>query len=159
MSGKTHTYATHVEWTGNRGTGTSAYTAYGREHVIRMDGKPDIKGSSDPAFRGNADRHNPEDMMVAAVSTCHMLWYLHLAAEAKIIVTGYTDAARGTMVEDKERGGYFTEIVLRPLVTISAGDPVAADSLHAAAHQKCYIANSVNFPVRCIPKVQTTGTP
>ncbi len=158
MQGKTHTYETHVEWTGNRGTGTSAYAAYGRDHIIRMDGKPDIKGSADPAFRGNADRHNPEDMMVAAVSTCHMLWYLHLAAEAKIVVTGYTDAARGTMVEDKERGGYYTEIVLRPLVTISAGDPALADALHEAAHKKCYIANSVNFPVRCIPKVQSTGT-
>jgi organic hydroperoxide reductase OsmC/OhrA len=157
MSGKTHTYSTHVEWTGNRGTGTSAYSAYGREHVIRMDGKPDIKGSSDPAFRGNADRHNPEDMMVAAVSTCHMLWYLHLAAEAKIIVTGYTDAARGTMVEDKERGGYFTEIVLRPLVTIASGDAAVAEHLHEAAHKKCFIANSVNFPVRCIPKIQSAS--
>jgi organic hydroperoxide reductase OsmC/OhrA len=154
MTGKTYTYSTHVEWTGNRGTGTSGYSAYGREHIIRMDGKPDIKGSADQAFRGNADRHNPEDMLVAAVSTCHMLWYLHLAAEAKIVVTGYTDAARGTMAEDKERGGYFTEIVLRPLVTISAGDAARAEHLHEAAHKKCYIANSVNFPVRCIPKVQ-----
>jgi organic hydroperoxide reductase OsmC/OhrA len=155
MTGKTHTYATHVEWTGNRGTGTSAYRAYGREHVIRMDGKPDILGSSDPVFLGNADRHNPEDMMVAAVSTCHMLWYLHLAAEAGVVVVGYTDAARGTMVEDAVRGGYFTDIVLRPLVTISAGDAAVAERLHEAAHKKCYIANSVNFPVRCIPKIQT----
>ncbi len=154
MTGKTHTYSTHVEWTGNRGTGTSGYSTYGREHIIRMDGKPDIKGSADQAFRGNADRHNPEDMLVAAVSTCHMLWYLHLAAEAKIVVTGYTDAARGTMAEDKERGGYFTEIVLRPLVTISTGEAARAEHLHEAAHKKCYIANSVNFPVRCIPKVQ-----
>jgi organic hydroperoxide reductase OsmC/OhrA len=156
MPGKTHTYSTHVEWTGNRGTGTSSYTAYGREHVIRMDGKPDIKGSADPAFRGNADRHNPEDMMVAAASTCHMLWYLHLAAEARVVVTGYTDAARGTMVEDKDRGGYFTEIVLRPLVTIASGDPAVAEQLHEAAHKKCFIANSVNFPIRLIPKVQTS---
>jgi organic hydroperoxide reductase OsmC/OhrA len=155
MTGKTHTYATHVEWTGNRGTGTSAYRAYGREHIIRMNGKPDILGSSDPAFRGNGDRHNPEDMLVASVSTCHMLWYLHLAAEAGIVVTGYTDAARGTMVEDAERGGCFTEIVLRPLVTISKGDAAAAERVHEAAHKKCYIANSVNFPVRCIPKIQT----
>jgi organic hydroperoxide reductase OsmC/OhrA len=157
MPGKTHTYSTHVEWTGNRGTGTSSYTAYGREHVIRMDGKPDIKGSADPAFRGNADRHNPEDMMVAAASTCHMLWYLHLAAEARVVVTGYTDAARGTMVEDKDRGGYFTEIVLRPLVTIASGDPAVAEQLHEAAHKKCFIANSVNFPIRLIPKVQTAA--
>ncbi len=154
MAGKTHSYATHVEWTGNRGTGTSSYGAYGREHVIRMDGKPDIMGSADAAFRGNADRHNPEDMLVAAVSTCHMLWYLHLAAEAGVVVVGYTDAARGAMVEDAVRGGYFTEIVLRPMVTITAGDAAAAEHLHEAAHAKCYIANSVNFPVRCIPQVR-----
>jgi len=155
MTGKTHTYATHVEWTGNRGSGTTSYGSYGREHVIRMDGKPEIMGSADPAFRGNADRHNPEDMLVASVSTCHMLWYLHLAAEAGIVVTAYTDAARGTMVEDHERGGYFTEIVLRPLVVIAKGDPAIAESLHEAAHKKCFIANSLNFPVRCIAQVRT----
>jgi organic hydroperoxide reductase OsmC/OhrA len=156
MTGKTHTYATHVEWTGNRGSGTTSYGSYGREHVIRMDGKPEIMGSADPAFRGNADRHNPEDMLVASVSTCHMLWYLHLAAEAGVVVTAYTDAARGTMVEDAVRGGYFTEIVLRPMVAIAKGDVATAEGLHEAAHQKCFIANSLNFPVRCIPQVRMT---
>ena len=156
MSGKTHTYSTAVEWTGNRGTGTSAYRDYGREHVIRMEGKPDIPGSSDPAFRGDADRHNPEEMLVAAVATCHMLWYLHLAAEAGVIITAYTDAATGSMAEDAERGGYFTGITLHPTVTIAAdSDPVIAHQLHAAAHHKCYIANSVNFPVDCVPVIQT----
>ena len=154
MSGKTHTYSANVEWTGNKGTGTSSYRAYGREHVIRQEGKPDIAGSADPAFRGDKSKHNPEDMLVASLSTCHMLWYLHLAAEAGVVVTAYTDAAMGTMVEDAERGGYFTEVVLHPAVTISAGDAAVAQRLHEAAHHKCYIANSVNFPVRCEPVVR-----
>lgn len=154
MSGKFHTYAAQIEWTGNRGSGTSAYRAYGREHVIRMDGKPEILGSADPAFRGNADRHNPEEMLIAAISTCHMLWYLHLAAEAGVVVTHYTDRAQGTMAEDDARGGYFTEAVLHPQVTVTAtSDPALAAHLHATAHAKCYIANSVNFPVRCEPVI------
>ena len=153
MTGKTHSYAANIEWTGNNGTGTSSYRAYGREHVIRMDGKPDIAGSSDASFRGDNAKHNPEDMLVASISTCHMLWYLHLAAVAGVVVTAYTDAAKGTMVEDAERGGYFTEVVLHPTVTISAGDAATAQRLHEDAHHKCYIANSVNFPVKCEPAV------
>ena len=154
MSGKIHTYSADIEWTGNKGTGTSAYRAYGREHVIRVEGKPEILGSSDPAFRGSADRHNPEDMLMAALSTCHMLWYLHLAAEAHVVVTAYTDRVEGTMIEDAERGGYFTAAVLHPVVTItSASDATIAERLHEAAHKKCYVANSVNFPVRCSPTI------
>ena len=155
MAGKTHTYTAAVEWTGNRGTGTAAYRAYGREHVIRMTGKPDILGSSDPAFRGDAGRHNPEDMLVAALSTCHMLWYLHLAADAGVIVTGYSDNATGTMVEDAERGGFFTNVTLHPVVTIAAdSDASKAKALHAIAHHKCYLANSVNFPVECVVEIR-----
>ena len=154
MTGKSHSYTAAIEWTGNKGTGTSSYRAYGREHVIRMAGKVDIAGSADPAFRGDASKHNPEDMLVAALSTCHMLWYLHLAADAGVIVTGYSDSAAGTMVEDADRGGYFTSVTLHPMVTIAAAsDARKAEKLHADAHHKCYLANSVNFPVECVPEI------
>ena len=121
MSHGVHRYEIQVEWTGNRGTGTSSYSAYGREHTIRAGTKPDIAGSSDPAFRGRADRWNPEDLMVAAASACHKLWYLHLCAVAGIVVMAYRDDAEGTMLDDPEHG-HFTEIVLRPQVAIRVGD-------------------------------------
>lgn len=157
MSHGVHRYEIQVEWTGNRGTGTSSYSAYGREHTIRAGTKPDIAGSSDPAFRGRADRWNPEDLMVAAASACHKLWYLHLCAVAGIVVMAYRDDAEGTMLDDPEHG-HFTEIVLRPQVAIRAGDDLEkAHELHHAAHGKCYIANSVNFPIRCEPRVALVG--
>jgi organic hydroperoxide reductase OsmC/OhrA len=149
-TGKTHRYSVSVEWTGNRGSGTSAYRAYSRDHTIGAGSKPTIAGSSDPAFLGDAARWNPEDLIVASVSACHKLWYLHLAAEAGVIVTAYVDRAEGVMVEDAERGGYFTGITLHPEVTVSAAsDPAEAQALHAAAHHKCFVANSLNFPVAC----------
>ncbi len=155
MTGKTHTYTVAVAWSGNLGAGTSTYKAYARDHVIGAPGKPDIPGSSDAAFRGDATRYNPEEMLVAAISTCHMLWYLHLAADAGIVVTAYTDAPAGTMVEDPERGGYFTSVTLHPSVTIAPGcDAEAAHGLHARAHHFCYIANSLNFPVACRPTIR-----
>ena len=148
-----HSYRVNVEWTGNRGSGTNGYRNYGREHVIRIEGKADIAGSSDPAFRGDAARHNPEEMLVAALSTCHMLAYLHMATVAGVVVTAYTDAAEGTMVTEGN-GGRFTEVVLHPLVTITAGsDPAKADAAHGDAHHACFIAASVNFPVRCEPRI------
>ncbi|HET7930806.1 MAG TPA: OsmC family protein [Rhodanobacteraceae bacterium] len=148
-----HHYHVGVEWTGNRGTGTDGYRNYGREHLIRIDGKPAIEGSSDPAFRGDAGRHNPEDMLVAALSTCHMLSYLHMATKAGVVVTAYVDAAEGTLVMDGD-GGRFREVVLHPLVTITAGsDAAKAEAAHEAAHHACFIAASVNFPVRCEPRV------
>lgn len=156
MKRREHQYAPTVEWTGNLGQGTSSYAAYSRDHVISVAGRPDIPGSSDPAFRGNACRHNPEDMLVASLSTCHMLWYLHLASEAGIVVTAYRDAPLGIMVEDRERGGWFEHVTLRPEVTIAAGDPRTAAQLHDAAHTKCFIANSVNFPVTCEPRIVAT---
>ena len=148
-----HNYRVSVEWTGNRGTGTDGYRNYGREHVIRIDGKPDIAGSSDPVFRGDAARHNPEEMLVAALSTCHMLAYLHVATLAGVVVTAYTDAAEGTMVTEGN-GGHFTEVVLHPVVTITAAsDPARAEDAHDDAHHACFIAASVNFPVRCDARV------
>jgi len=143
-----HRYAATVEWTGNTGTGTSAYRAYERRHDILVDGKPVIAGSSDPAFRGDASRHNPEDLLVASLSACHMLWYLHLCASAGIVVIGYVDRAEGVMAESADGGGRFTRVVLLPEVTLAAGsDAARAEALHGEAHARCFIANSVNFPV------------
>lgn len=149
MTGKTHRYTVTIAWTGNRGTGTSDYRAYGRDHILAAPGKPDIAGSSDPAFRGDAARWNPEELLVGALSACHKLWYLHLAAANGIAVLSYEDAASGEMVEDEARGGWFTGVTLRPVVRLRAGDDAAlALRLHEAAHHNCFIANSVNFPVR-----------
>ena len=148
-----HRYRVDVEWTGNRGTGTDGYRNYSRNHVIRIPGKPDLAGSSDPAFRGDATRHNPEDMLVAALSSCHMLSYLHMATVAGVVVVAYDDSAEGTMATEGD-GGHFTEVVLRPVVTIRAdSDPGKALAAHEAAHHACFIANSVNFPVRCEPRI------
>ena len=148
-----HHYRVEVEWTGNLGTGTDGYRNYSRDHVIRIAGKAELAGSSDPTFRGDATRHNPEDMLVTALSTCHMLSYLHMATVAGVVVTAYTDAAEGTMVTEGD-GGRFADVVLRPTVTISAGsDPGKAEAAHETAHHACFIANSVNFPVRCEPRV------
>ncbi|MGX0136399.1 OsmC family protein [Cupriavidus metallidurans] len=148
-----HKYQTTVEWTGNHGTGTSGYRAYGREHVIWSGNKPEIPGSSDPAFLGDPSRWNPEELLLASVSACHKLWYLHLCADAGIAVLAYVDQAEGTMT-DRTSLAKFTEIVLRPQVTIRAGDDAAkAEYLHHVAHEKCYIANSVNFPILCEPVI------
>jgi len=150
---KEHHYQAAVEWTGNRGAGTRDYRAYGRDHAIEAPGKPAIPGSSDPAFRGDRTRWNPEELLLASASTCHMLWYLHLASEAGVIVTAYRDAPEGTMVETADGGGRFTRMLLRPVVTISAGDAAVARALHEEAHAKCFVANSLNFPVECAPEI------
>jgi organic hydroperoxide reductase OsmC/OhrA len=157
MTGKLHTYSATVEWTGNAGTGTSDYRAYRRDHVIRIPGKPDLLGSSDPAFRGDVSRHNPEDLLVASLSACHMLWYLHQASVAGVVVSAYVDEPVGLMAEDRERGGWFTKVTLKPTVTISAGTADAARAAHDAAHKKCFIANSVNFPVEVEAKIIAAG--
>lgn len=155
---KRHRYETAVVWTGNLGTGTSDYKSYARDHEIRAAGKPPLLGSSDPAFRGDAARHNPEEMLVASLSACHMLWYLHLCAEASVIVLEYVDRAEGTMVETADGGGRFVEVVLRPRVTLRAGaDLTKAGELHDRAHALCFIANSVSFPVRHEPEIVHGG--
>jgi organic hydroperoxide reductase OsmC/OhrA len=152
-----HTYDTVVTWTGNRGTGTSGYRDYDRAHEVTADGRVTIPGSSDPTFRGDPARWNPEQLLVAVLSQCHMLEYLHRCADARVVVTGYVDHARGTMAEVGE-GGRFTEVVLRPEVSVASPTMVeAATALHAAAHRACFIANSVNFPVRHEPRVQAVA--
>lgn len=148
----THTYTVQVMWTGNRGSGTSDYRAYDRAHEIRIANKPTILGSSEPVYRGDPTKHNPEELLVAALSACHMLWFLHLAAEAGIVVTGYNDEATGTMQETADGGGRFTEVVLRPnVVTSTPANDAIVNGLHHRSHDLCYIAASVNFPVRCEP--------
>ena len=155
---KQHSYSIRTEWTGNLGEGTASYRAYSRDHVISAAGRPDLAGSSDPAFRGDASRWNPEDMLVASLSACHMLWYLHLCAQAKLVVLAYRDDAAGTMVEDAGGGGRFTGAVLRPVATLAAGgDAALATTLHQQAHRLCFIANSLNFPVSVEPTVLFAG--
>lgn len=149
----THQYKTSVYWTGNEGSGTVAYTAYSRNHTIHVEGKPEIMGSSDPNFRGDATRYNPEEMFLASLSTCHMLWYLHWCAVNGVVVTAYEDHAEGTMLESGQ-GGRFTEVTLQPIVTVQDASMIdKANALHEKAHHSCYIAASVNFPVKHVAKV------
>jgi len=153
---KTHAYAATVTWTGNTGQGTHAYDGYGRNHDIVIAGKPVLEGSADPAFLGEAARHNPEDLLVAAISSCHMLWYLHLCAVAGVVVTDYVDAAEGTMEMDGHGAGQFTSVTLSPRVTIAPGsNPDIALAQHDKAHELCFIARSLNFPVACEAVIET----
>lgn len=153
----THTYEIGVTWTGNRGSGTSGYRLFDRDHDITAAGPSTIAGSADPAFRGDRSRWNPEQLLVAALSQCHVLWYLHLAADAGVVVTDYTDSAYGTMVETAD-GGHFVEVVLQPRATVVSSEEIeTAKGLHKIAHERCFIANSVNFPVRHQPVVVVAG--
>ena len=155
---RTHSYDVTVAWTGNRGTGTSGYRDYGRDHEIAADGRPTIAGSADPTFRGDKARWNPELELLAALSQCHMLSYLHVCVTAGVVVTAYEDAAYGTMAETSDGGGHFTEVVLRPKVTVAdEGMAAKARELHEEASEKCFIASSVNFPVRHEPSVTVAG--
>jgi organic hydroperoxide reductase OsmC/OhrA len=155
MAHREHRYRVQTVWTGNTGTGTANYRGYQRAHETRVEGKPTIPGSSDPGFRGDAARWNPEELLVSSLSSCHMLWYLHLCADAGIVVTEYVDEATGLMEETADGGGYFSRVVLKPVVTISGPEDIErAKSLHHDAHAKCFIANSVNFPVDCEPVVR-----
>lgn len=143
-----HHYALTIKWTGNKGSGTSGYRAYDRSHVIIANNKVEISGSSDPAFLGDKTKHNPEELLVASLSSCHMLWYLHLCAEAGIIVVDYTDNATGVMMETSNGGGKFKEVTLNPIITVTEDSmKEKADQLHQKANELCFIANSVNFPV------------
>jgi len=148
-----HHYNIDLAWTGNTGTGTKTYRGYERSHTIAAPGKPVIEGSSDPSFRGDASRYNPEELLVAALSACHMLSYLHVCAVAGIVVVAYKDQATGTMEETKDGGGHFTEVTLHPVVTIT--DPSRTDEaneLHHKAGALCFIAASCNFPVSHVPE-------
>ncbi|QQS01868.1 MAG: OsmC family protein [Austwickia sp.] len=185
MAGHRHTYDVVVTWTGNRGPGTTTYAGYGRDHEVTAaaglpGGPPVLLGSADPAFRGDPTRWNPEQLLVAALSQCHMLWYLHLAAASGVVVTAYEDRAHGVMVTDASGGGRFERVALRPVVTLAAsneggdaadareaGDaPRSPDAppspdvqarallAHEEAHERCFVANSVNFPVVVDPQLR-----
>ena len=146
---KQHNYHVTTKWTGNNGTGTSGYKDFERDHVILVNHKNDILASSDPAFRGDGNRHNPEELLLASLSSCHMLWYLHLCSEAGIIVVDYSDNASAIMEENADGGGRFTEVILHPQVTVTDISMAArANDLHKRANELCFIAGSVNFPVR-----------
>ena len=145
---KTHHYSLSVTWTGNTGEGTKDYRAYERSHTISVENKVTIAASADPSFRGDKTKHNPEELFVASISTCHLLWYLHLCSDAGIVITEYTDRATGTMTETADGGGRFTEVVLHPAVTIIDEAMLeAATALHYRANKLCYIANSCNFTI------------
>ncbi|MEA2572681.1 MAG: hypothetical protein QOI24_4682 [Acidobacteriota bacterium] len=150
-----HQYSAQLVWDGNHGNGTADYAEYGREHRLLIDGKPELSLTADAAFRGDAAKHNPEDLLIAAISSCHMLSYLALCAKYGISVLSYEDAASGTMQEDGKGGGRFVEVTLRPKVTIA--DPEQIDravKLHDRAHELCFIANSCSVPIHHQPEVR-----
>lgn len=148
-----HRYRTRVRWTGNLGRGTREYTGYSRDHTIEVDGKPEILASSGLSPRADPARHNPEELLVAALSSCHMLWYLHLCSRDGIVVVAYDDRAEGTLRTEPDGSGRLVDTLLRPHVTVQSGSLEGAVRLHDEAHRLCFIANSVNFPVRCEPTV------
>ena len=149
---KQHNYSLTVEWTGNKGEGTSSYSSYERNHSVRAANKQKLFCSSDPAFRGDKTKYNPEELLVAALSSCHMLSYLHLCAEAGVVVTGYADNATGTMQETPDGGGHFSEVTLHPIVTVTEKSMIEkANELHKRDGELCFIANSCNFKVHHIP--------
>jgi organic hydroperoxide reductase OsmC/OhrA len=151
---KTHKYQSNLIWTGQNGKGTTDYRSYDRSYEISIAGKPTFKGSADPSFRGDPAFHNPEELLLMALSSCHMLWYLHLCADAGVVVVDYQDKAQGTMIEESDGSGRFSEVTLRPEVVISeSGDKKLALKLHEQAGRMCFIANSCNFPVRHSPVV------
>lgn len=156
---RSHKYQAKLEWTGASQGPTASYESYSREHIIEIDGKPPLKVSADPMFRGDGSTHNPEDLLLAALAGCHMLSYLAVCVRAGIEVVSYEDAASGTLALEGG-GGRFTEVVLRPRVVIAAGGDVEkARELHDIAHKQCFIANSMNFSVRHEPTVSEALRP
>lgn len=143
-----HNYSLEIKWTGNKGQGTKNYTSYERSHTISTNHKKDILGSSDPSFRGDNSKHNPEELFIASLSSCHMLWYLHLCSTEGIVVTDYKDNATGTMIENEDGSGQFAEVVLSPTVIVLNESMIKkAQKLHDKANKLCFIANSCNFPI------------
>lgn len=152
----THTYTLNNTWTGNTGNGTAAVRGYERSHTVSIAGKPDQHLTTDNPLVGDKTRLNPEDLLVTALSSCHLMSYLYLCALEGLVVTAYEDKATGIMIEKSLGGGSFSEVTLRPAVTIAdATQKERAIELHRKAHDICYIANSVNFPVYCVPEIRT----
>jgi len=153
MAGRTHSYQTNLTWVG---AGVAPFQKHDRSYEVACEGKPTLLGSADQTFRGNKGRWNPEDLLVASLSACHHLWYMGLCAAAGIEVKAYEDAAEREMVEERiGEGGQFARVILRPRVTLARGaDKAKAKELHHTAHEKCFIARSVNFPVRHEPTIE-----
>lgn len=159
-SSRNHTYQLNLKWVGNTGTGTSSYGGYSRNHDVTGDGKSaPVLLSSDPKFRGDSNRYNPEELLVASLSSCHMLWFLHLCSDAGLVVIEYEDQPVGRMVENTDGSGEFTSVTLRPRVRLA--DPsreVELDSIHHRVHEMCFIARSVRFPVEVEPRTDLVKT-
>ncbi|MFJ3382740.1 MULTISPECIES: OsmC family protein [unclassified Curtobacterium] len=154
-----HEYEVAVQWIGDRGTGTSGYREYGREHVVSAAGKPDLPGSADPTFRGDRDRWNPEELLTAALAQCHMLSYLHVAVTRGFTVVAYEDRATAALNLNRDGSGEITSATLHPVVTIAEADRVAdAEAAHADANALCFIARSVAFPVHHEPVIRVQET-
>ncbi len=154
-----HNYNLEVHWTGNEGTGTSGYRKYGRDHIVKVDGKEDISLSADPAFRGDPKCYNPEELLLTSLASCHMLWYLHFCAVEGVVVVAYVDRASGQMIEEKSGKGKFESVTLQPKVVVQDVEMIdLAEVLHQKAHEYCFIANSVNFKVTYDPQVEVSGT-
>src|SRR5690606_36510950 len=152
-----HEYSVKVTWTGNCGQGTSDYKSYNRDHVVSIESKSDILGSSDPAFRGDKTKHNPEELFVSSLSTCHMLWYLHLCAQWGVEVTETVDNAIGVKEEDSTGSGRYVKVTLQPMVTVTEASMISeANKMHKRTNELCFIANAVNFPVGHKPKTVAT---
>lgn len=159
MSLDEHRYALTVRWTGNLGEGTASYRGYSRDHDVEIPGLPVLRGSADPTFHGDRNRYNPEQLLLAALSQCHMLSFLHVAAKNGVLVTAYEDRAEALLRTNRDGSGQFESATLRPRVTLAA--PVAGErlaDLHAAANAVCFIARSVNFPVLHEPSSLVEGT-
>jgi len=144
-----HQYKLALKWTGNKGEGTIDYRSYERSHEIKVPGKPTLLASADPAFRGDQGRYNPEELLLASLSGCHMLWFLHLCADDGVQVLVYEDQPEATMQDSSDGGGKFTETILKPKVKVAEKWMLEKlDILHTEANKRCFIANSVNFPVK-----------
>lgn len=155
-----HHYTATIQWTGNLGQGTQHYKVYDRSHIIHIENKVEILGSSDPAFRGDRSRHNPEDLFISSLSACHMLWYLHLCTVNEVVVIAYTDTVSGTMQEEKDGSGFFTAVTLHPVVTVTNPSMLEkAMDLHHQANRMCFIANSVKCPVYHKPLIKAGVMP
>lgn len=160
MTNSVHEYAARIIWKGNAGEGTASYTSYGREYKILVAGKPDLMGTADPAYRGERDKHNPEDLFLTSIAACHMLFYLSLCARRGVRVLAYEDDVYGMMMVHADGGGKFEEVVLHPSVTIEGEENTAlAFELHDTAHDLCFIANSCSVPIRHDASVQVGRAP
>jgi len=156
MNSKNHEYTARIEWTGNTGQGTRSYKSYQRDWQLNTGGKPVIDCSNDPVLGGDPNKYNPEDLLVASVASCHMLWYLHLCSVAGVNVTAYRDIPLATGELLPSGAGRFTVITLRPTITITDGsDEKKALSIHDDIHQYCFIARSINFPVKIEARIVT----